>query len=274
MWSRLWPPEPDPSRLSPPGFQKETSHCRKITHCFHIRLHHDQAWHPSGMPAPMLGQVDSYSYPGYPGAWGGHLQEFQGRDGPPGPNQRQDTTMASYSQPYGMGMGPTYTTHPEMPAGMRAQPEGPPEGISLPEGAGGEWQQQRRRVSHAQPPQGPHATNATRQAFGPGDGQPRPGRYSMLRPFLESTQFHPHRADPAPRATAMFQASQLEQASGAPRPRQTSLSGAFGGFEARSLDEATVHIVERALSGTLTYSRHAPPRPKVIRPAIAPPAGL
>ena len=157
MWSRLWPPEPDPSRLSPPGFQKETSHCRKITHCFHIRLHHDQAWHPSGMLAPTLGQVDSYSYPGYPGAWGGHLHGLQGRDGPPGPNQRQDTTMASYSQPYGMGMGPTYTTHPEMPAGMRAQPEGPPEGISPPEGAGGEWQHQRRRVSHAQQPQGPHA---------------------------------------------------------------------------------------------------------------------
>ena len=33
-------------------------------------------------------------------------------------------------------------------------------------------------------------------------------------------------------------------------------------------------IAERALSGTLTHSRHAPPRPKLIRPAIAPPAGL
>jgi hypothetical protein len=33
-------------------------------------------------------------------------------------------------------------------------------------------------------------------------------------------------------------------------------------------------IAEGALSGTLTYSRHAPPRPKMIRPAIAPPAGL
>ena len=111
MWSRLWPPEPDPSRLSPPGFQKETSHCRQIIRCFHIRLHHDQAWYPSGMLAPTLGHGGSYTYPGYPDAWGGHLQGMQGHDGPPGPNHEQDTNLLSYSQPYGMGMGRAYTTH-------------------------------------------------------------------------------------------------------------------------------------------------------------------
>ena len=68
---------------------------------------HDQAWNPSGMLAPTLGHGGSYTYPGYPDAWGGHLQRMQGHDGPPGPNHEQDTNLLSYSQPYGMGMGRT-----------------------------------------------------------------------------------------------------------------------------------------------------------------------
>ena len=55
------------------------------------------------MLAPTLGHGGSYTYPGYPDAWGGHMQGMRGHDGPPKPNHGQDTTMLPYSQPYGMG---------------------------------------------------------------------------------------------------------------------------------------------------------------------------